>query len=352
MDSTIWNAASMFIASPTGRSQRGTGHQRSLAKRVVQALKHEIHEGDIKFSNNVPHNALGNARLTESSGNIVITLKSSLKNDMAATSLMLVHEALHHHTIDHHPITEELDARRLSILYFQDLIRTSWMYKTKDGKMTSSIKLQRKSSTDKKLNMSLQESCDKHKQLIDFVFYADYGRLVDTEWVRRNLDYWGGLENRWPEIRGFYVRALAKRGTIGDARGIKRVLESLLKSHHPAPGYKEEFAYVANMARKQAFVMGLTSKGPMAGVSGPWHGITGSWKLVRRGLKPLKVNQYHWSDLKRLESSLDVSLTEEKDLMYYDPLKNPLGLKSIKSEYHWSEIAINSGSSKQPILGL
>ncbi len=128
MDSTIWNAVSMFIASPAGRSQRGTVHQRSLAKRVVQALKHEIHQDDIKYSDNMPNKRLGNVILFEKSDNIIITLKSSLKNDMAATSLLLVHEALH---IDHHSITEELDARRLTILYFQNLINTSWLYHTK-----------------------------------------------------------------------------------------------------------------------------------------------------------------------------------------------------------------------------
>ncbi len=101
------------------------------------------------------------------------------------------------------------------------------------SKTARSIQLKRKSPADKVLNMSLQESCEKQRQLIDFLFYADYGELIDTEWVRRNLDNWGGLTNRWPEVRGFYVRALANRGLLGNVRGIKCVLESLLMFHPP-----------------------------------------------------------------------------------------------------------------------
>jgi hypothetical protein len=158
----------------------------------------------------------------------------------------LAHEAVHDQT-SQHEIDEELNARRVAILYFQDLTRLQWPFPAHDGSVMKSVRLQRGFPVDKELGMSAQESCDDHGQLIDLVLkHPDYQKYIDAAWVRESLqrEWWGGLMNRWPSTRGFYVKLLAEESQknasntalkMDNALVIKNILESLFKELQLAP---------------------------------------------------------------------------------------------------------------------
>lgn len=245
MEPIIVNAANMFIYSLTGIGLRGTTHQATLARRAARALKQEVAQNDIFFSKKLKH-ALGLHRYDRGKKNSIIYINYKLRNNLLGISLMLAHEAVHTQT-SQHEIDEELNARRVAILYFQDLTRLQWTFPAHDGSSMKSERLQRGFPVDKELTMSIQESCDDHHQLIDLVLqHPDYQEYIDTAWVRKSLqrEWWGGLVNRWPSTRGFYVKLFAEESQknasnttlkMDNALAIKNILESLFKELQLAP---------------------------------------------------------------------------------------------------------------------
>jgi hypothetical protein len=294
MNTVIWNAVSMFISSPTGRGLRGTAYQASLAKRAAAGLRREIREGDIRFCKWLK--PLGQARQFADK-DIIIFLNPSLRCDLAGASLMLVHEAVHHRAGNKDELTEELNCRRISVLYFQDLVRMRWKYNRRNRQTALSVPLLRGDRVDGHLQMSLQESFEAKNQLVDFVLAgegrsdSDYKQSIDAGWVKQNMDWWGGLANRWPGTRGFYVKLLARQGQQ-NALLIKRILESLFEPFHPADGYTK-FHGAGSDSQEQQWI----SFGYRLG------GSTG-WQQVRSALAPLLNDPRQRAELERLDERL------------------------------------------------
>src|SRR5262245_992203 len=120
MNARILNAVNMFYESPTGRQLRGDDKIKTLAKRVVPRLKVAFRHNDISFG-----------KLPDTPEEFVagisrdfwhpwfmddIVISKRLVNDLAATSLTLVHEAAHLE-LKLPYIEEELWCRALSIHY-------------------------------------------------------------------------------------------------------------------------------------------------------------------------------------------------------------------------------------------
>jgi hypothetical protein len=295
METIIWNAVSMYISSPTGRGQRGTGYQVTLARRAAAGLRREIVEGDLRFCKWLT--GLGVSRQL-SDNDIIIFLNPSLRCDLPGASLMLVHEAVHHRTDNADQLTEELNTRRISVLYFQDLVGAPWRYKRRDGATAFSPRLHRGGAVDNKLQLSIQESCEAGNQLVDFVLAGEgkdgYRHLINANWVKTNVDWWGGLTNRWPDTRGLYVNLLAAQGPQ-NAQVIKRILESVLEPFTPTAGYtkfKSRSSADPDDERQRLIAFRYEA------------GKSDGWSKVKAALQPLLVDSRQKQELESIDERL------------------------------------------------
>ncbi len=231
VDTRIWEAASMFISSPTGRGQRGNPRQRSLATQVVRKLQNLISEDEIGFSN-LDANTYGvSYEGIASWGRNDIQVTNILRSDIAGTSIVLVHEGTHL-VIDRHYVQEELDCRTLEILYFEDLAYTPtrWLYQTRNGGTATSVQLNPAtlSGAPYLQGLDYQRTLLGRDQLVDYVLsMSEYSDSVRTDWVRQNFNNWGGIGNRWPSSQGVFIRRLASDGGELNAAFIVRILLSV-----------------------------------------------------------------------------------------------------------------------------
>src|SRR5262249_16740115 len=95
MNVRIFNAASMFFASPTGRQLQGDADIKAMARQVVYRLKAEIADDEVGFGD-LGADTDGLSRQGPSGWfRNDILISNRLQSDLAATSLILVHEATH-----------------------------------------------------------------------------------------------------------------------------------------------------------------------------------------------------------------------------------------------------------------
>ncbi len=230
-DTRLWEAASMYIYSPTGRGLRGSPRQRSLATQVVRKLQQEIGEDEIGFSN-LDANTYGVSYEGISSwGRNDIQVTNILQGDIAGTSIVLVHEGTHL-VIDRHYVHEELDCRTLEILYFEDLTYRPdrWWYETRRGGWAASVQLNPAtlSGAPYLQGLDYQRRLLQRDQLVDYVLsMSEYADSVRADWVRQNFSNWGGISNRWLSSKVVFMKRLAGAGGDLNARFMVHILMSI-----------------------------------------------------------------------------------------------------------------------------
>src|SRR5262245_60817632 len=95
MDVTLYNAVSLYIASPTGRGQRGDSTLQSFARKVTNYLKQQIAADEVGFED------LDSEHDGKTRHGIPalfckdISISTALQSDFIAVSLVLAHEGGH-----------------------------------------------------------------------------------------------------------------------------------------------------------------------------------------------------------------------------------------------------------------
>lgn len=252
-DSRIYDAINLFKYSPTG-----TGHSvitgdatyrrkfRRLADRTLSKLwelwaADEIgfddlgrYVGDSHPCRFWTHNIRVNTTIEPPTSAAAYATPDG-QGKLAATSCNIVHEAVHlAHDIESYPEEEHL-CRTLQILYFHDLLSArSYQSRVTGGTCTASFLPTTPYYADYRNRWNRHLSRDLIDQLLSI---EDYRRDLESDetasFIVRSLNWWGGLSNRWPSTRGYYLRSLASQ--FGDyAWTILRILESLSRQQWQA----------------------------------------------------------------------------------------------------------------------
>jgi hypothetical protein len=146
---------------------------------------------------------------------------------LAAVSLVLAHEAVHM-VHDRNLVEEETICRTLQLLYFDDLLQGQ----TYTSVVTNRAHCARLTAASGDLSFIIttyqtQAQWRRRGQLVDHFLgkTRTYHRGVTADFVRRSIDWWGGLQNRWLTTKGLYLRALALEPR-DDSELILRILRS------------------------------------------------------------------------------------------------------------------------------
>jgi hypothetical protein len=235
MNVRIFNAASMFYASPTGRQLRGDADIKTLVRRVVLRLKREVAGNEISFSK-MPATPGGivdglSRKGWSGFGRDDILINKRLVDNIAATSLTLVHEAAHLELRQPY-IEEELWCRTLAVYYLNDLAYSSavWDYPTYGGGRATATKLHNPAShpADTIRDVAQQLFLFAGQKLLDHILsMKEYANSLTAGWIRTHFHIYGGIANRTNETKGLYIRVLANSGGVANARLILQILQSV-----------------------------------------------------------------------------------------------------------------------------
>jgi hypothetical protein len=250
-DNRIYDAINIFKYSPTAQGARdpgGSAEYRARYLRLAQSAisrlwqlwnANEIGFHDLRSDDGLlygdsaereGHDIRLNRRLAPSaSTNTYGTELNQAK--LAASSLILVHEAVHM-VHDRNLVEEETMCRTLQLVYFQDLLQ--------GRNYTSAVTNQNHVARLTPASGDLSWLISSHQKLMDWWHRGQlldhflgrmrsYRRGVTADFVRRSIDWWGGLRNRWLTTRGLYLRALALE-PADDAELILRILETFRNS--------------------------------------------------------------------------------------------------------------------------
>jgi hypothetical protein len=244
MDARIWNAASMFFASPTGRAARGPADVRAMAPKVVRKLRSEVVDDEVGFGKlDANTNGLSREGISAWGRNNVV-VNDRLVNDLAATSIVLVHEAMHL-VVDRAYVTEELWCRTLEILYFEDLTTGTWAYAQWKSGQANSVRLDPTRLNGYAAYIQVQQNLWAMDRLLDHILTMDeYSKSLKAGWIRDHFDAYGGIGNREPATKGLYVKVLTADGGVENARLVLRVLLSVART----PGNAAEWNAVVRAA--------------------------------------------------------------------------------------------------------
>jgi hypothetical protein len=154
-----------------------------------------------------------------------------LVNDVAATSLTLVHEAAHLE-LSRSYIEEELWCRTLAVHYLDDLAFSSaaWNYATYGGGRATAPKLPNPAShpADTIRDLAQQWFLFTGQQLLDHILLLkEYSASLTAGWIRDHFHIYGGIANRTNQTKGLYIRVLASSGGVANARLILQILQSV-----------------------------------------------------------------------------------------------------------------------------
>jgi hypothetical protein len=123
----------------------------------------------------------------------------------------IVHETVHSLEIERHVLDDELAAFTFEAEYFSEL----------KAKPPADVVFPKGSSLDDFLRLQAQNKA------IDFLF-PNYTEKLDVDWIKANIDNWGGLENREPLTKGAYLHVLLEDG--GHRELIRKILNAPVKS--------------------------------------------------------------------------------------------------------------------------
>lgn len=284
MNAIIYNALSLFVASPTGRGRRGNDAMRAFARRVVRQLGVEWREEDIGFEKISGSFVGGFARdhwITKLGG-YDLTINALLDRDFLSTSLVLAHEG-GHLAMDIAPLNSELWSRMLALWYFADLragdhnSAGKWRYYDHQSKLQWSPDLPRPYSTFLS-QMDAQLKAAQKDQLLDYILtFQEYQELLTEEWVRRNFNQYGGIHARNFSSRGLYIKALAKDPRLENGKLIFEVLKSTVRDTRLESTKRPNQAWLVFLEKAEWDLLVTTA---------------GGIGVIRKGLTPLQDSYY------------------------------------------------------------
>jgi hypothetical protein len=153
------------------------------------------------------------------------------KEQLAALSLVLVHEAVHE-VLEPQNISrlvDEMGARKTPIYYYRELAGPGVFNEAADFPgSTKSTRVRLPPGTFPEYS-EMSALLDKD-QLVDFVVDIKTYRAPDylnAQWVVDNLGNWGGPRNRQPKTKGRYIKVLAQSHDPHYASRILDIMESV-----------------------------------------------------------------------------------------------------------------------------
>ena len=244
-DGRIFDAINLFKYSPTGQGIRSVGGDtsyrrkyRTLASSVIEKLWEAWGVNKIDFAD-LPAGTVGESSPSRGSISVSRRIEPSNKTanyatpenqgKLAATSCNIVHEAVHLvSSIASYPEEESL-CRTLQQLYFHDLSSSSHNYQSQVTGTSCTARFLPTtpfySAYRQRRNRVLSQDL-----IDDILSNVEYRRDLESEitadFIVRSLSWWGGLSNRWPSTRGYYLRSLAAQQE-DYAESILLILQSL-----------------------------------------------------------------------------------------------------------------------------
>ena len=151
-----------------------------------------------------------------------IKVDRAFRSDLASIALLLVHESFH--LIARQPyIEEEIECRKAAIAFYRELVYRGVRY---SGEKTSGhFQLAASWNTNR---MREQADMPDNDELVDYILISDeYAASLTADWVRANFTNYGGVRNRYAQVKGRFVRVLLDaRSGRGDWEMIVQILES------------------------------------------------------------------------------------------------------------------------------
>ncbi len=151
-----------------------------------------------------------------------IRVATSLKTDLVAVSLTLVHEGIHHLRTGRETVEDEVLCRTFETLYYRelrdlgvDLAGKKYHAPTAGG------------PDDFYFEHEVMSKALAKGRLVDVVVWnSNYVGSLTAKWIRRTLSWWGGASNRSSETQVRYLRVLQREGTGEYLDTIVQILES------------------------------------------------------------------------------------------------------------------------------
>lgn len=184
-------------------------------------------------------------------------LNSKNQQLVAIISIILVHEA-GHLCRSNHVLTEEVTGRTLSILLYKEL-KIGLRYKPTHSSSYITLSLTGGDPIIDKF-ISQTEEQSEHRDngnLIDFILSGEtYSSTITASWIRDNIDFWGGPENRWPSTIALYVWELGRDAAPGNVNYIMRLLEAIVsRNAFGVVGFKSVARKLSNFSARVAQVV-------------------------------------------------------------------------------------------------
>ena len=249
-DNRIYDMINVFKYSPAREAARLVGcdadfrnRYRALANDVVEELWRLYRAGEIGFAKLTWTNQFvlwGEAERrpgfdvrindkvepTASSSNYASAPEQSR---LAAASLIMVHEAVHLVRDIPNYVEEEMVCRTLELLYYKDLhLGRTYASRVTGTRCTARIRPEPREVGHLRNLHEEQVSYYDCAQLVDFVLTDtnEYRPSLTSDFINRSLEWWGGINNRHFQVRGYYLRVLADDPTR-QPEPILKILESI-----------------------------------------------------------------------------------------------------------------------------
>lgn len=264
-DDRFYDAINLFKFSPTGVGARSPGGDpgyqatmSALIRSAIDKLWSYWAKDQIRFSSALAWDAHVVELGMSDSGALLLNPKLEVTKDpvkfntpgeqalLASVSLTMAHEAVHAASGFARNLTEEVVCRVIEMLYYQDLVQGR-VYTSKVAGVQCFAQLQA-------MGPKTQHIVNEHNsqltwfqagQLVDFVLLNSpaYVKMLTPDWILKSKTWWGGLKNRKPETKGFYLNALAPKAhrLLSYSNAILEILESIATNQEwLATGVKEK----------------------------------------------------------------------------------------------------------------
>jgi hypothetical protein len=248
-DDRFYDAINVFKYSPTGTGGRSPGGDpgyqatmSALVRTAIDKLWNYLTRDQIKFNSVLPWDSksveLGASDESslwlnpELAPDKVFFTDPLNQSRLAAVSLTMAHEAIHAASGFKHDLTEEVVCRVVEMLYLQDL--TLGLRYT--SKVAGAVCFAHLLPIDPRTTFVVSQHTTQLAwfqagQVVDFVLLNSkrYVGMLTPDWILKSKTWWGGLKNRKPETKGFYLNALAPKAhrTLAYSSTILEILESM-----------------------------------------------------------------------------------------------------------------------------
>lgn len=223
------DAINAFKYSDTGRGNvrlRGTARYikrwSKLAENTLKKLWEIWSEGDEIAYAKLPAKKDANSKLRWGPN---IKINEKYRDDFVATSVLIVHEAVHL-LIGQRTLEEEYACRLLTVSYYRDLLKGISFYAESEKKKVRVYV----DPNDDPVDLKTQHLKEEKGRLIDWILSIGYSNLLTPAFVRKSINWWGGANNRTTATKKLYISALqqgVKTGSPGDTEIYRQLILKL-----------------------------------------------------------------------------------------------------------------------------